>query len=165
MASGRAGELYYYDCLPLSFDASLAPTSPAHANPSILFVAQSIMATNTRYYYSLPTEAPARSRSCSRRPPLTPSTVSSPCLTTLVPMASRRDSASGTTASPTKASALLAKVVSSPATPRETPAGSPFPSPEMRMQSTPAYPDARPTVSRTESERYVRQHRKQGEQE
>lgn len=119
------------------------------------------MATNLRYYYSLPTEAPARSRSCGRRPPLTPSTVSSPCLTTLVPMASRRDSGSGTSGSPTKASTLLAKVVSSPATPRETPAGSPFPSPEMRMQSTPAYPCERPTVSRTESERYVRQNRQQ----
>lgn len=117
------------------------------------------MANNSGYYYSLPTEAPARSRSGSRRPPLTPSTVSSPCLTTLVPVASRRDS--GTSGSPTKASTLLAKVVSAPPTPRETPAGSPLPSPELRMHSTPAYSYERPTVSRTESERYVRQYRKQ----
>ncbi|CAO2649483.1 Nn.00g068680.m01.CDS01 [Neocucurbitaria sp. VM-36] len=118
------------------------------------------MANNTRYYFSLPTEAPQRSRSASRRPPLTPSTVSSPCLTTLVPVTSRRDS--GSSSSPTKASALLAKVVSSPTTPRgETPAGSPMPSPESRMQSSPTYSSERPKVWRSESERYVRQYRKQ----
>ncbi|KAH7348056.1 hypothetical protein BKA66DRAFT_432556 [Pyrenochaeta sp. MPI-SDFR-AT-0127] len=119
------------------------------------------MANNTRYYYSLPTEAPERSRSGSRRPPLTPSTVSSPCLTTHVPMTSRRDS-SGSSGSPTKASALLAKVVSSPTTPRgETPQGSPMPSPESRMHSSATHSSERPTVSRTESDRYVRQYRQQ----
>lgn len=123
-----------------------------------------IMANNTRYYYSLPTEAPERSRSGSRRPPLTPSTVSSPCLTTHVPMTSRRDS-SGSSGSPTKASALLAKVVSSPTTPRgDTPHGSPMPSPESRMHQSPAYSSQRPAVSRTESDRYVRQYRQQGKQ-
>lgn len=122
----------------------------------------SIMANNTRYYFSLPTEAPQRSRSGSRRPPLTPSTVSSPCLTTHVPVASRRDS--GSSSSPTKASALLAKVVSSPTTPRgETPAESPMPSPESRMQPSPTYSASeRPKVWRSESDRYVRQYRKQG---
>lgn len=119
------------------------------------------MANNTRYYYSLPTEAPARSRSASRRPPLTPSTVSSPCLTTHAPIASRRDS--GSSGSPTKASALLAKVVSSPTTPRgETPAESPTSSPEARMHLTPTYSSDRPKIWRTESDRYVRQYRQQG---
>ncbi|KAF1850996.1 uncharacterized protein K460DRAFT_401029 [Cucurbitaria berberidis CBS 394.84] len=118
------------------------------------------MANNTRYYFSLPTEAPERSRSASRRPPLTPSTVSSPCLTTLVPVASRRDS--GSSGSPTKASTLLAKVVSSPTTPRgETPVGSPMPSPESRMHSSPTYSSERPQIWRSESERYVRQYKQQ----
>ncbi|KAF1947106.1 hypothetical protein EJ02DRAFT_462044 [Clathrospora elynae] len=118
------------------------------------------MTSNTRYYYSLPTEAPARSRSGSRRPPLTPSTVSSPCLTTLVPVTSRRDS--GTSGSPIKASILLAKVASSPTIPRgETPPGSPMLSPVTSVHSGHSYSSARPTVSRTESERYVRQYRQQ----
>ncbi|KAF1839051.1 hypothetical protein BDW02DRAFT_618181 [Decorospora gaudefroyi] len=118
------------------------------------------MSSNPRYYYSLPTEAPERSRSGSRRPPLTPSTVSSPCLTTLVPVASRRDSA--TSNSPTKASILLAKVASSPTTPRgETPPGSPMLSPVTRTHSASAHVPERPTMSRTESERYVRQYRQQ----
>ncbi|KAF2128520.1 hypothetical protein P153DRAFT_367650 [Dothidotthia symphoricarpi CBS 119687] len=125
------------------------------------------MSSNTRYYYSLPTEAPQRSRSGSRRPPLTPSVVSSPCLTTHVPVASRRDSA-GSTGSPTKASTLLAKVASSPTTPRgETPLPSPMPSPEMRhseMHSSSSYGSGRPAICRSESERYVRQYRQQGEQ-
>ncbi|OAL51067.1 hypothetical protein IQ07DRAFT_410090 [Pyrenochaeta sp. DS3sAY3a] len=119
------------------------------------------MASNSRYYFSLPTEAPQRSRSGSRRPPLTPSTVSSPCLTTHVRVASRRDS-SGSSGSPTKASALLAKVASSPTTPRgETPAESPMPSPESRMHSSPTYAQQRPTVWRSESDRYVRQYKQQ----
>jgi hypothetical protein len=122
------------------------------------------MASNTRYYYSLPTEAPARSRSGSRRPPLTPSTVSSPCVTTLVSLP-RRDSA-GSTGSPTKAHALLAKVVSSPPTPRsETPsslASSPAESRTSAYNSSPASSYERPGVWRSESDRYVRQYRQQG---
>ncbi|EMD67699.1 hypothetical protein GGP41_007634 [Bipolaris sorokiniana] len=118
------------------------------------------MSTHPRYYYSLPTEAPQRSRSGSRRPPLTPSTVSSPCLTTLVPTTSRRDSA--TSGSPIKASILLAKVASSPTTPRgETPPGSPMLSPRSRLNSEPSYTSDRPAMSRTESDRYVRQYRQQ----
>lgn len=125
-----------------------------------------IMASNSRYYYSLPTEAPQRSRSGSRRPPLTPSTVSSPCLTTNVPLP-RRDSA-GSSGSPTKAHALLAKVVSSPTTPRgETPTN-PVPSPTdsrtSQYHTSPTYSSERPTVSRSESDRYVRQYRQQGKQ-
>lgn len=124
------------------------------------------MSNNARYYYSLPTEAPKRSRSGSRRPPLTPSVVSSPCLTTHVPVASRRGSSSSS-GSPTKASVLLAKVASSPTTPRgETPLSSPMPSPEMRhseMHSTSPYASERPVMWRSESERYVRQYRQQGE--
>jgi hypothetical protein len=121
------------------------------------------MANNTRYYYSLPTEAPARSRSGSRRPPLTPSTVSSPCVTTLVSLP-RRDSA-GSSGSPTKAHALLAKVVSSPPTPRsETPslASSPSESRTSAYNTSPASSYERPGVWRSESDRYVRQYRQQG---
>ncbi|KAF2026658.1 hypothetical protein EK21DRAFT_73685 [Setomelanomma holmii] len=121
------------------------------------------MASNSRYYYSLPTEAPQRSRSGSRRPPLTPSTVSSPCLTTNVSLP-RRDSA-GSSGSPTKAHALLAKVVSSPTTPRgETPTN-PVPSATdsrtNQYHSSPTYSSERPTVWRSESDRYVRQYRQQ----
>ncbi|CAI9635676.1 unnamed protein product [Alternaria burnsii] len=120
------------------------------------------MSSHPRYYFSLPTEAPQRSRSASRRPPLTPSTVSSPCLTTLVPVTSRRDSGTSTSGSPTKASILLAKVASSPTTPRgETPPGSPMLTPRSRLQSEPAYSSERPSMSRTESDRYVRQYRQQ----
>jgi len=119
------------------------------------------MANNSRYYYSLPTQAP-QSRSGSRRPPLTPSTVSSPCLST-APIATRRDSGAG---SPTKASALLAKVVSHPSTPRgETPTSSPMCTPDARtdgMQSSPVYSSQRPAVWRSESARYVHQQRQQG---
>jgi hypothetical protein len=121
------------------------------------------MSHNPRYYYTLPTEAPQRSRSGSRRPPLTPSTVSSPCLTTLIPTTSRRDS--GVSGSPTKASVLLAKVASSPTTPRgETPPGSPMLSPVSRVHSLSGstYSSERPAMSRTESDRYVRQYRQQG---
>lgn len=113
------------------------------------------------YYYSLPTEAPKRSRSGSRRPALSPSTVSSPCITTHAPIASRRDSAASATSSgsPTKASVLLAKVASSPTTPRgEIP--SPMASPESRMHSS--YSVERPVVWRSESDRYVTQYRQQG---
>ncbi|KAF2446213.1 hypothetical protein P171DRAFT_357675 [Karstenula rhodostoma CBS 690.94] len=119
------------------------------------------MANNTRYYYSLPTQPPQQSRSASgsRRPPLTPSTVSSPCLTTQSTIASRRDSGSG---SPTKASALLARVASHPSTPRaETPMGSPMSSPEERMHSSPMYSTDRPAMWRSESARYVHQYRQQ----
>ncbi|RMZ73198.1 hypothetical protein GMOD_00009005 [Pyrenophora seminiperda CCB06] len=94
------------------------------------------------------------------RPPLTPSTVSSPCLTTLAPTTCRRDSA--TSGSPHKASILLAKVASSPTTPRgETPPGSPMLAPRSRLNSEPAYSAERPAMSRTESDRYVRQYRQQ----
>jgi hypothetical protein len=117
-----------------------------------------------RYYYSLPTEAPQRSRSGSRRPPLTPSTVSSPCVTTLVSLP-RRDSA-GSAGSPTKAHAMLAKVVSSPPTPRsETPSslsGSPSETRTSAYQTSPASSYERPGVWRSESDRYVRQYRQQG---
>ncbi|KAF1971753.1 hypothetical protein BU23DRAFT_469742 [Bimuria novae-zelandiae CBS 107.79] len=116
------------------------------------------MANNTRYYYSLPTQPPQqpRSTSGSRRPPLTPSTVSSPCLTTQSTIASRRDSGSG---SPTKASALLARVASHPSTPRgETPSSSPIVSPDVRG---PMYSPDRPAVWRSESARYVHQYRQQ----
>ncbi|KAJ4302996.1 hypothetical protein N0V90_001887 [Kalmusia sp. IMI 367209] len=116
---------------------------------------------SNRYYYSLPVQAPQQPRSASgsRRPPLTPSTVSSPCLTTQSTIASRRDSGSG---SPTKASALLAKVASHPPTPRgETPSASPMPSPDVRMHSTPMYSPERPAVWRSESARYVHQYRQQ----
>ncbi|KAF2272301.1 uncharacterized protein EI97DRAFT_462085 [Westerdykella ornata] len=120
------------------------------------------MADTTKSYYSLPTQAPQQHRSGSRRPPLTPSTVSSPCLSTHAPIATRRDSGSG---SPTKASALLAKVASNPLSPRgETPGTSPMPSPAPRaaeMHSSPLYTPERPGVWRTESARYVRQHRQQ----
>lgn len=117
-----------------------------------------------RYYYSLPTEAPQRSRSSSRRPPLTPSTVSSPCVTTLVSLP-RRDSA-GSAGSPTKAHAMLAKVVSSPPTPRsETPSslsGSPSESRTDAYRTSPASSYERPSVWRSESDRYVKQYRQQG---
>jgi hypothetical protein len=122
-----------------------------------------------RHYYSLPTEAPQRSRSGSRRPPLTPSTVSSPCVTTLVSLP-RRDSA-GSVGSPTKAHAMLAKHVSSPPTPRsETPSsisGSPSESrtsayQTSAYQTSPASSYERPGMWRTESDRYVRQSRQQG---
>lgn len=123
------------------------------------------MTANARYYYSLPTEAPARSRSGSRRPPLTPSTVSSPCLTTLVSLP-RRDSAGSASGSPTKAHALLAKVVSSPTTPRAETLSSAASSPESSRtsayHSNPIYSPERPTVWRSESDRYVRQYRQQG---
>ncbi|KAL6708173.1 hypothetical protein ACN47E_003357 [Coniothyrium glycines] len=120
------------------------------------------MANNSRYYYSLPTEAPQRSRSGTRRPPLTPSTVSSPCITTLAPVPSRRDSGTSTSGSPTKASALLARVASSPTTPRcETPGLSPLPSPETRMHPTPQCSTGRPAVWTSESERYVSQYKQQ----
>ena len=124
-----------------------------------------IMSNNNRYYYSLPTQPPQHQRSGSRRPPLTPSVVSSPCLTTHAPIATRRDSGSG---SPTKASALLAKVASNPATPRnETPSVSPLPSPTSRpvdLHSSPLYTPERPAVWRSESARYVRQYKQQGTQ-
>ncbi|KAF2680158.1 hypothetical protein K458DRAFT_312644 [Lentithecium fluviatile CBS 122367] len=117
------------------------------------------MATNSRYYYSLPTQAP-QARSGSRRPPLTPSTVSSPCLST-APIATRRDSGAG---SPTKASALLAKVVSHPTTPRGETPSSPTCTSDSRtseMHSSPVYSPERPAMWRSESARYVHQQRQQ----
>ncbi|KAF2012880.1 hypothetical protein BU24DRAFT_260719 [Aaosphaeria arxii CBS 175.79] len=120
------------------------------------------MASNARSYYSLPTQPPQHNRSSSRRPPLTPSTVSSPCIsTTQAPVVARRDSSG----SPTRASALLAKVASHPSTPRgETPIPSPIPSPGARsngMETNPLYSPERPAVWRSESDRYVQQYRKQ----
>jgi hypothetical protein len=121
-----------------------------------------IMASNEKSYYTLPTQPPQQ-RPGSRRPPLTPSTVSSPCLSTAAPIVTRRDSASG---SPTKAEALLAKVVSNPVSPRgESPSSSPMPSPTTRpgeMHPSPMYTPERPAVWRSESARYVRQYRQQG---
>ncbi|KAF2184687.1 hypothetical protein K469DRAFT_499519, partial [Zopfia rhizophila CBS 207.26] len=117
-----------------------------------------------KFYISLPTPGPAvqQQKSGSRRPPLTPSTVSSPCLSTHAPVATRRDSGSG---SPTKASSLLAKVASNPVTPRrETPTSSPMPSPPpqtAQMHSSPQYTPERPNMWRSESARYVRQYRQQ----
>jgi hypothetical protein len=120
------------------------------------------MSAYNAYYYTLPMDAPKRSRSGSRRPALSPSTVSSPCITTHVPIASRRDSAGSaisSSGSPLKASALLAKVASSPPTSRsELP--TPMASPETRMHTS--YPQERPTVWRSESDRYVHQYRQQG---
>ncbi|KAH7122702.1 hypothetical protein B0J11DRAFT_436749 [Dendryphion nanum] len=108
------------------------------------------------------TKSTSQSRSGSRRPPLTPSTVSSPCISTHTPIATRRDSGS---CSPTRASALLAKVVSHPTTPRgEVSTPSALPSPAERtneMQSSPVYTPERPQVWRSESDRYVRQYRQQ----
>jgi hypothetical protein len=140
------------------YRTSLQTTSTIQPHHYPLFT----MASSSRYYYSLPTDAPQRSRSGSRRPPLTPSTVSSPCLTTHAYGASRRDS-SGSSGSPTKASVLLAKVASSPGSPRsETRSASPMPSPETRMHSS--YSHDRPVMWRSESDRYVRQYRQQGKQ-
>ncbi len=119
------------------------------------------MASNTRYYYSPPTQA-SQSRSGSRRPPLTPSTVSSPCLSTHPLVATRRDSGAG---SPTKASALLAKVASHPSAPRgETPSTSPTPSPDTQtgeMYSSPIHSSERPAMWRSESAR-LNQERQSG---
>ncbi|KAF2637847.1 hypothetical protein P280DRAFT_97978 [Massarina eburnea CBS 473.64] len=113
--------------------------------------------TNNRIYYSLPTQPPPMSRSGSRRPPLTPSTVSSPCLSTHAPVVTRRDSGTG---SPTKASTLLAKVASHPPTPRnETPLASPMLSPVSGPGGM-AFSE-RPGMWRSESARYVQQHRQQ----
>ncbi|ORX91190.1 hypothetical protein BCR34DRAFT_501596 [Clohesyomyces aquaticus] len=119
------------------------------------------MASN-KYYISLPTQAPQHSRPGSRRPPLTPSTVSSPCLTTHAPVATRRDSGSSS-GSPTSASTLLAKVASHPASPRnEHPATNAVPSsPSTEMHTNPLYTPERPQAWRTESARYVRQYKKQ----
>jgi hypothetical protein len=60
---------------------------------------------------------------------------------------------------------MLAKVVSSPTTSRGETLSSPMASPEMtRAQYTNAtYFPERPTVWRSESERYVRQYRQQGQ--
>jgi len=143
--------------------ASCSLTSNSNPTKSVIPYYYSIMTDITNHYSSLPTQAPQIQRSGSRRPPLTPSTVSSPCLTTHAPIASRRDSGSG---SPTKASALLAKVASHPTSPRgETPTTSPLPSPttgSAEMHSSSMYSPDRPTVSRSESARYVRQYRQQG---
>jgi hypothetical protein len=166
MASGRG----HSALLPLRLPTALLCHSTFPIRKSVEQLAERIlhttfeMANNTRYYYSLPTQPPQQPRSTSgtRRPPLTPSTVSSPCLTTQSTIASRRDSGSG---SPTKASALLAKVASHPPTPRvETPLGSPVSSPEENMHSNPMYSPDRPAVWRSESARYVHQYRKQGKQ-
>jgi hypothetical protein len=170
MASRHGSDDHYYYYRYMAFP-SLAP--PVNSNIQLLSKFSTtthferittIMASNARYYYSLPTEAPARSRSGSRRPPLTPSTVSSPCLTTLVSLP-RRDSA-GSSGSPTKAHALLAKVVSTPTTPRgenpPTPISSPTESRASAYHSTSPYPYESPTMWRSESDRYVRQYRQQG---
>lgn len=160
--------------LPLRLAATLNPTChPSQQPPTSSTSLHSTripytihidvkMANSSRYYYSLPTQPPQqpRSTSGSRRPPLTPSTVSSPCLTTQSTIASRRDSGSG---SPTKASALLARVASHPSTPRaETPSSSAIQSPESQIHSSPVYSPDRPAMWRSESARYVHQYRQQG---
>jgi hypothetical protein len=166
MASGRgSGHYYYYLFQALLFThySILLARVQFEPNKSVIAYYHSIMTDITKYYYSLPTQAPQLQRSGSRRPPLTPSTVSSPCLTTHAPIASRRDSGSG---SPTKASALLAKVASHPTSPKgETPTTSPLPSPTTQptdMHSNPMYSPERPGIWRSESARYVGQYRQQG---
>jgi hypothetical protein len=166
MASGRSPRLNITTYPPPSRTGNFVIAAPVLQDP--LSDSKSYTQHNTitmsaygTYYYSLPTEAPKRSRSGSRRPALSPSTVSSPCITTHAPIASRRDSAGSATSSssPTKASVLLARVASSPPTPRgEIP--SPMASPETRMHST--YSMERPVVCRSESDRYVTQYRQQG---
>ncbi|KAF2205810.1 hypothetical protein GQ43DRAFT_361549 [Delitschia confertaspora ATCC 74209] len=116
---------------------------------------------NNHYYISLSTPAPQKS--APRRPPLTPSTVSSPCLSIHTPIATRRDSGSG---SPTKASILLAKVASVPGTPRRETSNSSPQSPNVstaEMRSSPLYSshDQRPALWRSESARYSSQQRQQ----
>jgi hypothetical protein len=166
MASGRgSGHYYYYLFQALLFThySILLAHVQFEPNKSVIAYYHSIMTDITKYYYSLPTQAPQLQRSGSRRPPLTPSTVSSPCLTTHAPIASRRDSGSG---SPTKASTLLAKVASHPTSPKgETPTTSPLPSPTTQptdMHSNPMYSPERPGIWRSESARYVGQYRQQG---
>ncbi|KAF2742241.1 hypothetical protein M011DRAFT_481844 [Sporormia fimetaria CBS 119925] len=120
------------------------------------------MASDNKCYYSLPTQPPQH-KAGIRRPPLTPSTVSSPCLSTHTSLATRRDSGTG---SPTKASALLAKVAANPVSPRgETPTTSSIPCPTTKdtemHSSDPRYTPERPAMWRSESARYVRQYRQQ----
>jgi hypothetical protein len=166
MASGRGSGHYYnylFQALCVLVVASCSLTSNPNPTKPVISYYYSIMADTTKFYYSLPTQAPQTQRSGSRRPPLTPSTVSSPCLTTHAPIASRRDSGSG---SPTKASTLLAKVASHPTSPKgETPTASPLPSPTTQaaeMHSSPMCSQERPAVWRSESARYVGQYRQQG---
>jgi hypothetical protein len=161
---------YYYPCFPCATSLLSLPiphSSPIEQQPNnrytITDIRLSTMAGNNKCYYSLPTQPPQQQRSGSRRPPLTPSTVSSPCLSIHAPVVTRRDSGSG---SPTKAEALLAKVVANPVSPKgESPPSSPMSSPTTRpaeMHSSPMYSPERPAVWRSESARYVRQYREQG---
>jgi hypothetical protein len=156
-------ETHYYYLTRLQVAQATSSSQHTYFKPQLSNI-ETVYATSTTftmsaygtYYYSLPTEAPKRSRSGSRRPALSPSTVSSPCITTHAPIASRRDSAGSATSSgsPTKASVLLAKVASSPTTPR-----SEIPSPMVSPQSS--YSTGRPVVWRSESDRYVTQYRQQ----
>lgn len=142
----------------LTYFKTQCPTQKSYTQTQHSFT----MSAYNAYYYTLPMDAPKRSRSGSRRPALSPSTVSSPCITTHVPIASRRDSAGSaisSSGSPLKASALLAKVASSPPTSRGE-LSTPMASPETRMHAS--YPQERPTVWRSESDRYVHQYRQQG---
>lgn len=119
-----------------------------------------------KFYISLPVPHPAMAKSGSRRPPLTPSTVSPPCLSAHTSSVTRRDSGSGG-ASPTKATSLLAKVASHPSTPRkDTPMSSPLPSPspkspEDRQSPLCAPGEGRHAVFTQDPSRYWSTHRQQ----
>ncbi|OCK81275.1 hypothetical protein K432DRAFT_295881 [Lepidopterella palustris CBS 459.81] len=118
-----------------------------------------------RFYISLPPPTPSMQKSGSRRPPLTPSTVSPPCISSQTSSASRRDSGCR---SPTKATSLLAKVASHPSTPRRgTPASSPLPSPSPKSPGEHHSPlctpreECRPAMFRQDSTRHWSTHRQQ----
>jgi len=84
---------------------------------------------NNKMYISLPPPQKHPQKAGGRRPPLTPSTVSPPSLTAQTSSAARQEMSR--CASP-KATALLARVASSPPSPRTTPMSSPLPSPYMK---------------------------------
>ena len=164
--SDPAAYLLNRSALYLSLSSPAFLTCSAHiqfssSNTSQFLPHTHLTMANTKFYIPLGTQAAAAQKP-SRRPPLTPSTVSSPCLNTHAPIAARRDSGSG---SPTKASLLLAKVASGPSTPRRDSASSPQ-SPHLstaEMASSPLYTphDQRPAMWRSESARYWSQE-KQG---
>ena len=120
-----------------------------------------------KFYISLPVPHPAMAKSGSRRPPLTPSTVSPPCLSAQTSSVTRRDSGSGG-ASPTKATSLLAKVASHPSTPRKgIPMSSPLPSPSPKSPEDHQSPlcalgEGRHAMFTQDPSRYWSTHRQQG---
>ena len=118
------------------------------------------MPSNTSFHMALPTppSSSQKAAAAARRPPLTPSTVSSPALSTQSPEATRRDSTAGT-----RASHLLAKVASHPPGHKDSPVPSPLPSPGAKPPSAavmhPPYAvekDCAPPF-RCDAERYWRQ--------